>query len=236
MKIEAGRFVFCGTTHLILFLMSSVCFVGCDSASTHPASASADPGSLAAPAFEWPVDPDTGHVRQATKKPTDHDLQPSLVLMHNLPDGQMPDQDITPLNVRRVSTQELEEIFQAGDWALVDVRKDADIKSKGTIPGAYHAEYKFEAARYTGGTQLTPRVVQQLLEQYEGIVFFCNGPKCPRSFNACVGAVQHWRVPGNRIRWYRKGVPGWRQTTLIPTPREAMTRTTQKQPPHDAHR
>lgn len=143
MKTQPGRRLLTPASHSILALLLYICSVGCDAGSAERESASADSGSLTAQTFEWPVDPETGHVRQATKKPTDSDLQPSLVLMSNLSDGQMPDRDITPLGVDRVSTQELEEIFKAGDWALVDVRKDADIQSKGTIPSAYHAEYKF---------------------------------------------------------------------------------------------
>jgi len=225
MEIRASRRILTTTGSSILALISCVFIVGCDSGSAEVESASANSGSITAQRFEWPVDPDTGHVRQVTKKLTDRDLQPSLVLMSSLPGGQIPDRDITPLGVHRVSTEELEEKFKVGNWALVDVRKDADIQSKGTIPGAYHSEYKFEAAHYKGTTRLTQEIVQRLLKQYDGVVFFCNGPKCARSFNACVAAAQFWGIPSNRIRWFRNGVPAWRKTALIPMSRELPTGT-----------
>jgi len=171
--------------------------------------------------FTWPADPDTGLLRQVTKDGNNKAINPSLILMHKLPGGAMPDHDITPINVHRVNTAELEQMFAAAKWAFVDVRKDADIQSKGTIPGSYHAEYKFKGYQYKGSTKLTKALILRLLEEYDGIVFFCNGSKCPRSFNACVATAQFWGVPGLRIRWYYHGVPAWRKTPLIPVARNS---------------
>ncbi len=230
MDIPTSRRIVITAASFVIALVSGAFFTGCDSGSAEVELASVKADSVAAEPFQWPVDPDSGHVRQVTKKLINLDLQPSMVLMSSLPGGQMLDQDITPLGVHRVSTEALEQQFKAGNWALVDVRKDADIQNKGTIPGAYHAEYKFEAARYTGATKLTKEIVQRLLERYRGVVFFCNGPKCPRSFNACVAAAQFWGISSDRIRWYRGGVPAWRLTALIPVSQELSARNGQKSP------
>lgn len=39
------------------------------------------------------------------------------------------------------------------------------------------------------------------------IVFFCQGPKCHRSYNATFVAVTQWGVPPENVVWFRSGYP-----------------------------
>ena len=39
------------------------------------------------------------------------------------------------------------------------------------------------------------------------IVFFCQGPKCHRSYNASIIAVMEWGYDPNNVIWYRDGYP-----------------------------
>jgi rhodanese-like protein len=169
----------------------------------------------------WPTTAEGGRIRQATKHVEALKTNPTLIMMSDLPGGEMPAWDIDLLGIARVETLELEELVRSGRWALVDVRKDKDITTKGTIPGSYHFEYKYEGATYSGKTRLTDGGVESLLRMYDGVVLFCNGPKCPRSFNGSVHLVQDLGVDGKRVRWYRSGVPGWTQSPLIPVTRDA---------------
>jgi Rhodanese-like domain len=207
-------------------LLIGLCGVmaGCDPST---ADAGADGGSqgrdaaLVAPGIDtWPIDDQTGRVRQVTKYEQAAEADPSLVLMSDLPGAQMPPWDIDPIGVKRVSASRVEALIDSGRWAMVDVRKDRDVAEKGTIPGAYHLEYKYRGARYDGQTRLTRDAVDALLDGYEGIILFCNGPKCPRSFNGSVHMVQDLGVEGSRIRWFRTGVPSWTRSPLIPVANE----------------
>ncbi len=213
---------FLSIAHAWAWVIFCIALPGCDFASSEIPSTAHGTTATTQQNFTWPTDPDTGALRQVTKHIDDKTINPSLILMSSLPHRQMPDRDITPIGVSRITTAELEQLFVAERWAFVDVRKDRDLREKGTIPGSYHAEYKFEGSEYKGATRLTQRTMRRLLEDYDGVVFFCNGPKCPRSFNACVVAVQAWGVPGSRIRWYHNGVPAWRKTPLNPTARQPL--------------
>jgi len=168
----------------------------------------------------WPIDEQTGLVRQVTKYVQAVQADPTLVLMSDLPGSQMPPWDIDPIGVKRVSVSEVEDLIDSQRWAVVDVRKDRDVLEKGTIPGAYHLEYKHRGAKYHGETRLTRAAVGALLETYDGIVLVCNGPKCPRSFNSSVHVVQDLGVPGSRVRWFRTGVTSWTRSPLIPIAKE----------------
>ncbi|MBU1087527.1 MAG: hypothetical protein KKD05_08430 [Candidatus Omnitrophica bacterium] len=39
------------------------------------------------------------------------------------------------------------------------------------------------------------------------VVFFCQGPKCHRSYNAALRAVQNWGFKPEQIIWFRAGFP-----------------------------
>ncbi len=40
------------------------------------------------------------------------------------------------------------------------------------------------------------------------IVFFCQGPKCHRSYNAALRAIQQWGFKLEQVIWFRSGFPG----------------------------
>ena len=39
------------------------------------------------------------------------------------------------------------------------------------------------------------------------VIFFCQGPKCHRSYNASFTAVTEWGYPAGNIVWFREGYP-----------------------------
>ncbi len=223
LKIWTVCALFCGCCGML---------VGCDPSSADAGSGGESGGgpgggsgghdtALAASEHaSWPIDEQTGLVRQVTKFVQAAEADPSLVLMGELPGSQMPPWDIDPIGVKRVSVSQVEAMIDSGRWAAVDVRKDRDVVDKGTIPGAYHMEYKYRGAKYDGETRLTQAGVDALLQAYDGIILFCNGSKCPRSFNSSVHVVQDLGVPSSRVWWFRAGVPSWTRSPLIPIANE----------------
>jgi len=165
----------------------------------------------------WPIDPATGRLKQFTKHQEDLAFNPTLALLNMFPDGALPDEDITAIGVTVVTLEELEDLIDAGGWGLLDVRKPADVAKTGVIPGAVHHTYSFDGSTTTDPSSLTREVADEILHEYpKGVIVYCNGPKCYRSYNACLALVQLWGHPGARIRWFRGGAPAWRRTPLIP--------------------
>jgi hypothetical protein len=173
------------------------------------------PSSPAKRTGAWPADPVTHKLRQVTKHAEDLQRNPSLFLISDFPRSEMPDWDIQPLGVKRVSLAEVETLVNSKRWLVIDVRKDEDVLSTGTIPGAVHYQYDFEGADQKGSTRLTPAVIQEAMAHYDGAILACNGVKCPRSFNACVATVQEWSLPSQKILWFREGVLAWTRSPLV---------------------
>jgi len=176
---------------------------------------SATPSSPAEQTGTWPADPITHKLRQVTKHAEDLQRNASLFLISDFPRSEMPDRDIQPLGVKRITLAGLEALADSKRWLVIDVRIDADVLSTGTIPGAVHLQYDFEGADQKGSTRLTPAVIQEALTHYDGVILVCNGVKCPRSFNACLAIVQEWSFPSQKILWFREGVTVWTRSPLI---------------------
>jgi rhodanese-related sulfurtransferase len=166
--------------------------------------------------FAWPVDAASRELRQVAKYEKDLASGTNLYPMAEFPGGVMPAAGIDPVGVALATTEEVEKLAKSGAWLLLDVRKDKDVNEMGMIPGSVHLEYRHEGFPYDGSTQLTKQTLEAQLEGKEGVVVFCNGEKCPRSFNACVNLVQKWGVAGAKVRWYLTGAPSWTMTPHIP--------------------
>jgi hypothetical protein len=184
----------------------------------HAKSPTEIPTTASSPAQQisaWPADPVTHKLRQVTKHAEDLQHNASLVLISDFPRSEMPDWDIQPLGVKRVTLAEVEALVHSKRWLVIDVRIDEDVLSTGSIPGAVHYQYDFEGAEQKGTTRLTSAVIQEAMAHYDGVILACNGVKCPRSFNACVAIVQEWSLPSQKIRWFREGVLAWTRSPLV---------------------
>jgi len=163
----------------------------------------------------WPVLAPTRQLRQVGKYPKDIDAHPELYYIKNFPEGVIPNAHIAPLGVRVVTAEEAGVLGFEEGWVFLDVRKRRDLVEKGVIPGARLFEYKYEGAHYKHSNPLTRQVAKDLLRNARGVVVYCNGPTCPRSFDACVALVQSWGIDPQRIRWLRGGAPSWKRTLLL---------------------
>ena len=79
---------------------------------------------------------------------------------------------------------------------FIDVRTDADWEA-GRIPNAIHLELH---------EVLTSTSLDAVATQNDKLVFYCNGPKCPRSSTAASRA-QQWGF--TQVYYFRLGFPAW---------------------------
>jgi len=92
----------------------------------------------------------------------------------------------------------------------IDTRP-ADLFRDGSIRGAllmtYHKNETFPPAEQA--TKLTKEKLMAALQKTgaQKVAFFCQGPKCHRSYNAALRAVQKWGLPSSRVIWFRGGYP-----------------------------
>ena len=80
---------------------------------------------------------------------------------------------------------------------FIDVRNDKDWEA-GRLPDAVHLELK---------NGFSEAAVGQVVKKDQDVVFYCNGPKCLRSSEACGQAVA-WGF--TKVHYYRLGFPDWK--------------------------
>ncbi len=94
-----------------------------------------------------------------------------------------------------VDAAKAKELFDQG-VLFIDVRSNSDWDA-GRIPGSEHLELK---KVYTSAS------LGELVKKDEPVVIYCNGPKCMRSSDACVQAVD-WGF--KNVYYFREGYPAW---------------------------
>jgi hypothetical protein len=100
--------------------------------------------------------------------------------------------------------------LKSGDKLLwIDTRPEAFFK-KGTVRGAVLYPYDKTDGSGNGLTKETLESAVQkagMSKDTAKIVFFCQGPKCHRSYNATYVAVKNWGFNPQNIVWFRDGYP-----------------------------
>jgi hypothetical protein len=96
----------------------------------------------------------------------------------------------------------------------IDTRP-ASFFDQGTMKDAQMFVYDQTGASYPDGEKILTKdaldaAVADANPTY--IVFFCQGPKCHRSYNAAYKAVTDWGYDTDKIVWFRDGYPIWLQT------------------------
>jgi Rhodanese-like domain len=81
---------------------------------------------------------------------------------------------------------------------------------QGTVRDAVLMVYDKSGASYPDGEPLCGK--DALLQKMEEtganvVVFFCQGPKCHRSYNAAYVAVEEWGLDASQVVWFRAGYP-----------------------------
>lgn len=91
----------------------------------------------------------------------------------------------------------------------VDTRPESFFK-QGTVRDAVLLVYDKKGAE---GNTLTAESLESALKsaglakEDTTIAFFCQGPKCHRSYNASFAAVTEWGYAADKVVWFRAGYP-----------------------------
>lgn len=91
---------------------------------------------------------------------------------------------------------------------FVDTRPESFF-SKGTINGAINLSYDMKGKEGTLSAETLQAAIKQagMTKENCKVVFFCQGPKCHRSYNATYTAVTDWGYNPANIIWNREGYP-----------------------------
>ena len=106
-------------------------------------------------------------------------------------------------------TEALPALKKGKDLIWVDTRPESFFK-KGTVANAVLLIYNKKGKEEN---TLTPESLKKAMadkgfsKDSATIVFFCQGPKCHRSYNASFAAVTEWGYAPEKIIWFRAGYP-----------------------------
>ncbi len=102
-----------------------------------------------------------------------------------------------------------------GTYLWVDTRPESFLKI-GTVKSALHLVCD-QKGKPVPEDQHGPELTQERLTEAIGrlassdsgvkVVFFCQGPKCHRSYNAALRAVNDYAMESSNIVWFRAGYP-----------------------------
>jgi len=117
---------------------------------------------------------------------------------------------VLPWGVKVWDVQEAVSHLKAKESVLwIDTRPKSFFK-KGTVRGALLMPYNKSGA---AGNEMTADKLEAAVKaagmskEMAKVVFFCQGPKCHRSYNAAYIAVSQWGYKAENIVWYRGGYP-----------------------------
>ncbi len=104
--------------------------------------------------------------------------------------------------------QAMPEIKKRANHLWVDTRpyslyRDGSIKDAVCL--VYHKNEGI--LKKNAGPRLTRQSLYNAMRGKEKIVFFCQGPRCHRSYNAAIRAVEVWNISADRVVWFRGGFP-----------------------------
>jgi len=133
-----------------------------------------------------------------------------------VPKGQIPEEHLStsckalPWGVKVWDIDEAATSLKAKENVVWVDTRPASFFIKGTVRNAVLLPYN-----QTGkdGNELTKEKLNQLISSQEldpstaRIAFFCQGPKCHRSYNAAYVAATQWGYTPENIIWFRAGYP-----------------------------
>jgi rhodanese-related sulfurtransferase len=142
----------------------------------------------------------------------------SSALAEEVNKGEIPDGHLDkglktlPWNVSIWDMEEALPVLKSRDDTVlwVDTRPSSFF-DQGTVANAIMLLYDKKGSSYPENEPvLTEAALKQAVEDagtVNKIVFFCQGPKCHRSYNAAFRAVTDWGYDPGMIVWFRDGYP-----------------------------
>lgn len=94
------------------------------------------------------------------------------------------------------------------DILWIDTRPESFLK-KGTVKGAVCIPYNQTGKQNDLDKVELMKAIKKagLSKENATVVFFCQGPKCHRSYNAAYMAVKKWGLAPEKVVWFRAGYP-----------------------------
>lgn len=119
-----------------------------------------------------------------------------------------------PIGIRVWDVEETFKNFNDKNVVWIDTRPSSFFQNGTFRPAVNYVYNKNEKIVISSKERETPLTKAALkdLQKQSGVkepvfVFFCQGPKCHRSYNAALATVQRWGYPADRIVWLRAGFP-----------------------------
>jgi len=100
--------------------------------------------------------------------------------------------------------------LKKGDNLLWVDTRPASFFNKGTVRGAVHLIYNkagMEENTLNADSLAAAITEAGMSKESAKIAFFCQGPKCHRSYNASFAAITEWGYKADNIIWFRSGYP-----------------------------
>ncbi len=93
----------------------------------------------------------------------------------------------------------------------VDTRPSRFVED-GNVKGAVNLEYdrkdsSYKTDKYLNKDSLNKEIEKMGKEKDVLVAFFCQGPKCHRSYNASFTAIKSWGLSPSNVIWFRAGFP-----------------------------
>ena len=114
-----------------------------------------------------------------------------------------------PWGVDIWDTAEIVSVIKAKEKVLFVDTRPASFFSKGAIRGSVNLDYNIKGKDGTLTEETLLAAVEKagMTKDDCKVVFFCQGPKCHRSYNATFVAVTEWGYKADNIIWNREGYP-----------------------------
>ncbi len=139
------------------------------------------------------------------------------VVAQEVPKGKIPATHLDtnmkelPWNVAAWDVEDAVKAFKSKENKIlwVDTRPSSFFK-QGTIRDAVLLVYNQAGSDYPEGEPVCTQESLSAAMTAAGadmVVFFCQGPKCHRSYNAAYVAVNDWGLDASKVVWFRGGYP-----------------------------
>jgi rhodanese-related sulfurtransferase len=95
--------------------------------------------------------------------------------------------------------------IESAKYEFVDVRPVSYYR-KCHIMGSINRSFVSPKIMDKEDIELTKEYLESVVQNSKNIVFYCQSPKCYLSANAVIEAICSWKIPKDRVFWFRGGM------------------------------
>jgi hypothetical protein len=114
-----------------------------------------------------------------------------------------------PSGITIWDAQEALDALKGGAKILWVDTRPGSFFSSGTVIGAVNLVYDQNDKKAPGEINMTKELLVEKMQQAgsQKVAFFCQGPKCHRSYNAALKAIKSYGLQPTQVIWFRAGYP-----------------------------